>query len=235
MGIKNIEGNFFEKIFGLKKNQDIPKEPQRSDLAYAKKSTFEANRSLDELEKILNFNREELRGKVILDLGASKHAQLDNDLQKNNIDAVVISLSPAYTEEQKRKELKEKNPKRIYIAALGDELPFKEESFDVVISSHVLEHLPSRTVFLTIISEIIRVLKKGGSAYIGETFPEAKDEMGTKYSSYSMELAANDIGLKPEQIEITTEETPNRERYRDLNTGHTIGWVNTGRIIIKKL
>lgn len=44
-------------------------------------------------------------------------------------------------------------------------LPFKNESFDVVFSYSVLQHM-SRENVLTVIQEISRVLKSGGAAYI---------------------------------------------------------------------
>ena len=45
------------------------------------------------------------------------------------------------------------------LAASGDDLPFPDSSFDMVFSSHVLEHIPDRE---KAINEINRVLKPGG-------------------------------------------------------------------------
>ena len=44
------------------------------------------------------------------------------------------------------------------------ELPFENEKFDIVIASHVIEHLPNPN---EIIVELERVLKKGGTLLIG--------------------------------------------------------------------
>ena len=45
-------------------------------------------------------------------------------------------------------------------------LPFEQESFDIVISNHVLEHVGSREDQLHHLSEIRRVLKKDGWGYL---------------------------------------------------------------------
>ena len=46
-----------------------------------------------------------------------------------------------------------------------DALPFQEGFFDLVVLSHVIEHIPKRD-FLFAVKEIVRVLKQGGYLYI---------------------------------------------------------------------
>lgn len=48
----------------------------------------------------------------------------------------------------------------------GKIAPFPDESFDYIVSSHVLEHIPLKDAHIYI-SEISRILKKGGVAVIG--------------------------------------------------------------------
>lgn len=48
----------------------------------------------------------------------------------------------------------------------GKKLPFKDNTFDFVVSSHVLEHIKKEDALLYL-SEISRVLKKGGISVIG--------------------------------------------------------------------
>lgn len=52
-----------------------------------------------------------------------------------------------------------------------EKLPFAEEYFDLVVLSHVVEHLP-KDGFLFVMKEIRRVLKEGGYVYI--EFPSEK-------------------------------------------------------------
>ena len=48
------------------------------------------------------------------------------------------------------------------VAAIGEELPFADESFDVVLSDNVIDHAEKP---LKIVDELIRVLKKDGVLY----------------------------------------------------------------------
>ena len=48
----------------------------------------------------------------------------------------------------------------------GSQLPFDDASFDVVISNHVIEHVGDDSEQLTHLSEIRRVMKQEGSAYL---------------------------------------------------------------------
>lgn len=54
-------------------------------------------------------------------------------------------------------------PKQVNIVASGDNLPFKDETLDYVISSHVIEHFfdPVKAI-----KEWLRVVKKGGYIFI---------------------------------------------------------------------
>jgi len=55
-------------------------------------------------------------------------------------------------------------PLRSLIRASVFEIPFRDESFDAVIFSQVIEHLPKDPV---IMKEVIRVVKKGGTIILG--------------------------------------------------------------------
>jgi SAM-dependent methyltransferase len=48
----------------------------------------------------------------------------------------------------------------------GSQLPFNDGSFDVVISNHVIEHVGDHSEQLKHLSEIRRVMKQKGSAYL---------------------------------------------------------------------
>ncbi len=55
-------------------------------------------------------------------------------------------------------------PRLSYLIGDGVKLPFGDESFDVVVSSQVIEHVPKYTDYLL---EILRVLKSSGILLIG--------------------------------------------------------------------
>lgn len=48
----------------------------------------------------------------------------------------------------------------------GDKLPFPDQSFDIVISNHVIEHVGNRAAQSKHLAEISRVLASGGNAYL---------------------------------------------------------------------
>ena len=48
----------------------------------------------------------------------------------------------------------------------GTTLPFPDESFDIVISNHVIEHVGDQSAQLDHLSEIRRVLRRGGLGYL---------------------------------------------------------------------
>lgn len=52
-------------------------------------------------------------------------------------------------------------------------LPFKDETFDVVVSNYVYHNIPSKDR-QSILSETLRTLKKGGTFYIHDIFSRAK-------------------------------------------------------------
>jgi ubiquinone/menaquinone biosynthesis C-methylase UbiE len=53
-----------------------------------------------------------------------------------------------------------------YTQVSGPELPFSDESFDIVLSNHVIEHVGDRDAQLRHLCELKRVLKPGGKGYL---------------------------------------------------------------------
>jgi len=64
----------------------------------------------------------------------------------------------------------------------GNKFPFKDEEFDSVITSQVLEHVPAPDVFL---SEIHRILKGGGILLLTVPFIWDEHEQPHDYARYS--------------------------------------------------
>lgn len=126
----------------------------------------EGGRGLEIYEKALGFKRKELEGKTVLDLGSGILEKFSRELAAEKIDANVVSLNPDYIAEEYRKRIKQlPDWQKMSVAGLGEELPFKNGSFDFVFAlSSITDwaHDPAK-----ICAEIVRVLKDGGSAHIG--------------------------------------------------------------------
>lgn len=77
--------------------------------------------------------------------------------------AVGLDLSPRFSDSGIRLA-REKRVKNVaFTQGDGLRLPYRNESFDVVLSHSVIEHLPSAETY---ISECARVLKRGGRFYL---------------------------------------------------------------------
>lgn len=90
----------------------------------------------------------------ILDLGCGNgiSARL---LNQADFDVVGTDISPLFLAEAREWE----NPRLRYHVCDVLELPFESESFDVICSNELIEHLPDVETALT---EMIRVVRKGG-------------------------------------------------------------------------
>ena len=94
-----------------------------------------------------------IEGKSVLDIGIGEGFFSRLCLQKK---AKTISLDFADPMIQYHKE---NNPDFTLVQADAQYLPFKNESFDILLALDVIEHLPSPPDFL---NEVNRVLRKGG-------------------------------------------------------------------------
>lgn len=82
----------------------------------------------------------------------------------------------------------------------GVKMPFENESFDVVISTEVLEHVPDPDAYLT---EVKRVLKPGGLFFFTVPFLMSLHEVPHdyyRYTPYALEMIFKRIGFESIQI-----------------------------------
>jgi SAM-dependent methyltransferase len=102
--------------------------------------------------------------KIILDLGCGVGRHMIY-LEKQDFFMIGSDISP--TALKLTKEWLEKEKLKNYFLVENDitKLPFKKEYFDAVISVNVIHHNPLNKIEKTI-SEIKRILKKGGIAFI---------------------------------------------------------------------
>ena len=116
------------------------------------------------LRKIIKFPASKRAYKLLnglkgIEIGAS--AQCDFMLDTINIDVSKHdSPDDVYNREQKRFG---HNVRKVDVVASGDNLPFEDESFDFVISSHVLEHFFDPVKAL---KEWYRVIKPDGYIFM---------------------------------------------------------------------
>ena len=84
---------------------------------------------------------------------------VDNKLNFKNTDITCSDLSEEYLNVAKQKLKKFKDLK--YVNCKGEELPFENESFDVLTSTYMFHEIPTE-IRKKVFSEISRVLKKDG-------------------------------------------------------------------------
>jgi methionine biosynthesis protein MetW len=128
------------------------------------RSFYEGKYARDQLETDARLRRnrltfclpETLSGKRILDLGCGPGVQLAYLARENTLCGTDISV-PALTQAGR-------NGYRVCVADLDRQsLPFKDETFDVVVCTDVLEHLFAP---LFLVGEIHRVLRPEGTAVV---------------------------------------------------------------------
>jgi SAM-dependent methyltransferase len=128
-------------------------------------------RDLATYENRLGFNRAELEGAVVLDLGSGPTAKFATNLHEAGIAAAVVSLSPDYATrrhlESAQAALARVACTSLLVPGLGQSLPFEDEVFDYVMALHVVEHLRSPDIRRQTVAEAARVLAPGGLGFIG--------------------------------------------------------------------
>ena len=112
----------------------------------------------------------------LLDLGCGEGRHAISAYMVRNLEAVGVDLSLQDLEITRERfaqfvEPENENKSLVISVARGEQLPFAGQSFDKVICSEVLEHIPH---YHGVIREISRVLKTGGIAAISvpRYFPE---------------------------------------------------------------
>lgn len=154
-------------------------------------------RNADMLTSSLN-----LEGKTVLDIGCGDgglvRLMTRQGAKVTGLDCNDAQLSKAYATEKAGNE--------IYIEGVGQDLPFEDEKFDIVIIFNSLHHIPAEHM-ADCLKESARVLKPGGTLYVSE--PMAKgphfelnqpvdDETVVRDQAYAA-LQAGDFGLNEKE------------------------------------
>ncbi len=129
-----------------------------------------------------DFPGESIEGKAILDLGCGDGGKTVYYACHGARKAVGVDPNPRkfplaqnFAQERNCQNGVE------FISASGTDLPLKEETFDSIISSSVLEHV-DREELLPLFSECYRVLKKGGQFLV--RFHPYRSRLGTHINFY---------------------------------------------------
>ncbi len=126
-------------------------------------------------------------GARVLDLGGNRIAKRGYfDIEQFGLDVIFANLSRA---------------KRPHVQAEAGHVPFREETFDAVVCSELLEHVPEPP---RVLAEVHRVLRPGGTALISAPFMNRvhgdPDDYGRYTDFYWMETLEK-IGFRDIQIE----------------------------------
>ncbi len=196
------------------KDADIPKRTGEGSGPgeFIPRTTFRGGRErdLETNEIMLSFKREEMNGKVILELGSGEKEALAADFADAGIKATVISLNPDFINNHEyREEIQQvwdNQPliKGLSVGAIAQYLPFKNESVDEIFANHSLSACMApwrnKEGAKMWANEIARVLKKGGKARIYPVTPKFFDKDGYTelFAIWKM------LGLEVEIVPIKT-------------------------------
>ena len=132
----------------------------------------------DEYLKDLDIGEADLKG-IVLDIGSGKTERFSKIAATRGIG--VVSVNPKLVDEVQRERVKSSldgiDGQRRSVAALAQYLPFRDESFDTIVSHYAVPlWIMEENDIVTALREVLRVLKPGGKAYLGPTKPEYTGE-----------------------------------------------------------
>jgi|SRR3990167_2040311 len=150
-------GLLFNQLFGGGPLQDAMKLSIHSDYGF--------NAYLQSFR----ISEDDLSG-TVLDIGSGKFELFSKGAAARGIK--VISLNPRLVDEMQREWVKRPVEgiewQERSVAALAQNLPFQDESFDTIVSHYSIPMwILEEEGVITALREIVRVLKPGGKAYLG--------------------------------------------------------------------
>jgi SAM-dependent methyltransferase len=170
------------------------------------------DRSFKEYRTLLNLPEKELKGKFVLDIGAGTTQKFAKQAAKKGIK--VVTTNPELTNKFYRLAIDQREwwqlrkPERpLSVAALGQNLPFKNESFDAITSLIAVPHyLPDdNQVIHQSFQEMLRVLKPGGKAYLCFNKRELIDQELVKLEAAGVSVISEELADYPQRQRIILE------------------------------
>ncbi len=146
--------------------------PRNFEGRYVEGSTFmvfeEGGKSMEQYLDMLNLKKDDLVGKRIMDLGSGPEERFANEIEAAGIESDVVCVNPDYEHESFKTEVSDKSPNRERVAAIAQDLPFEDESFDLIVAlesvSRYAAPRDSIDEAFSWATELFRVLKEEGEA-----------------------------------------------------------------------
>ena len=138
----------------------------------------------------INFGKFELcNGDKVLDLGCGEGRHAITAYLQQQVDVVALDLSVSDLETARTRFDEFRNPvdnarSVTFLRASGLHLPFADGTFDKIICSEVLEHIPD---YQSVLSETRRVLKPGG------LFAVSVPRFGPEWICWRLSQAYNEV------------------------------------------
>ena len=195
-------------------------EAQKTEIRYHK-NTFKVfeKKEGDEavkimLKKIWNVDYEESKNKNILDIGIGTRSPMYFIKSK-----IFVAIEP-----QDISKIIEPWKRSIVLRGIAEYLPFKENSFDIIISINVLDHVIRPDLF---ISECSRVLKDGGK------FLLHIHVLNEKFRIFRKILNKLD---KPHPHHFTRNELIDMlmKKFNEIDNEHNLGGITTEKNLLFK-
>ena len=172
--------------------------------------SYLSDRPFEAYEKIFSLTKEGLEGKTILDLGSGASEFFKRGVDERGIKANIVSMNPKLGPgDDQGERVRKLSSKKNALAAIAEELPFKDESFDLILSlAAVPLWLPvHEDDYAKAFREAARVLKSGG---VIKFFP---------VNSFTLRLAekvlrefrGNGYGVITEEVELSEQELADLE------------------------
>lgn len=169
-------------------------------ITYERKSLdySHADNGLSVYESMLGFKKEQLENKKVLDLGTGQTDRLARELRDAGINATVVGVSPDLFTAFSRNDLKVLFPewRRQAVAAIAQKLPFKDESFDVILGLYSVTYCswwPEQVQAWA--SELGRVLRPGGEARLAPVYRDGEADRAFGQDYQVLTNSAQTAGL----------------------------------------
>ncbi len=124
----------------------------------AAENATHSDSSLQIYETLLDIKFREFKGKKILDVGGKPNGKFATEAKKLGIN--IFTLNPA------ERSIGSENNIGVTVRGFAQDMPFPENTFDLVIVLGVTDWFVSKKDYVELASELIRVLKPGGKAII---------------------------------------------------------------------
>ena len=162
------------------------------------------DRSFNEYLSHLGLESEDLSGKIILDIGSGAKERFSKEAEKYG--AKVYSINPKLKSWMARKELQDSEWQKRSIAARAQQLPFKDNQFDIITSLYAFPVWFIKKDMAGVLKEMIRVLRPSGKIYLAPRDDDAEKIFGQDTIEWLRENGCSINSEQTDKIIITKNE-----------------------------